>query len=810
MVERNPQLFQMSAAQASAVLGGRRSSENDYRIPHLCGGETALDDNPGLSLSNGRDGALLVHCHYGCEQSDAFAAVSVALGQPRDGGPARVYGDSVVLSLSRCPACDAPGFDARRPHWAQSYAPYLLMSCTAGCSYDSIHRAAAVLVMKRTGHAWLQRAPYTLADRLPRYRFRRDPASGRKGSWESEGKGRKTAGLAPLLWLEGLGPVVLCEGDKAAAALASCASGFSVYSAGDSSALKNADYSALAGCEVVLWPDNDRSGISAMEQVSRRLSAQGCTLSRVDHSTVPAGGDAADLPPSGVLLLLSGASPVGPGGAGEDGDVRPEVRDLVDTTHVADAWRILARHGRRILMAAPANPAERHEIFVLDESTGVWRGGPEPVEGLHSETTKVFAAEVGVAFATGRIDASASRARLSWAKQTQGARGAAEASKMLPTAEAEMRKAGMSTGATVVPESALDPPGHYLGAANGVVDLDSGRLVRSAQAAALLVTRAATTCFDPEASHPLVDDLASHLPSDERDFVLNSFAYALRGTPDRRVNILAGPPNGGKTTLREAVWCAVGDSLAFALPQTSLLQEKYPQRNQHDAGMTGLLTHRFAVGSEIPGGSTPIDAGRLKTISGGDSMALREPNERHRRNRPASATVFLCLNTHNEGCNDLDRLPLHDSAVRDRVKIVLMPQVPGKRDPGVLKRLRSRSFGEAMLAELVRRCVPLQEPPVPPQSVVDAVAEQYERALGPVGEWVSQHLQVTNRPSDWADPQVMHEHLCIWLEERGEVALEGQRETISEIKKFLNLPAQSTKKLKGEVHRVYKGVKFCP
>ena len=177
----------------------------------------------------------------------------------------------------------------------------------------------------------------------------------------------------------------------------------------------------------------------------------------------------------------------------------------------------------------------------------------------------------------------------------------------------------------------------------------------------------------------------------------------------------------GKTTLREAVWCAVGDSLAFALPQNALLQERYPNRNTHDAGLTHLLTHRFAVGSEIPGGSTPIDAGRLKTISGGDSMALREANEKHGRNRPVSATVFLCLNTHNEGCNDLDRLPLHDSAVRDRVKIVLMPDIPGERDPAVLKELRSYEFGEAMLAELVRRCTGLRKPPDPPQSVADAV-----------------------------------------------------------------------------------------
>ena len=148
---------------------------------------------------------------------------------------------------------------------------------------------------------------------------------------------------------------------------------------------------------------------------------------------------------------------------------------------------------------------------------------------------------------------------------------------------------------------------------------------------------------------------------------------------------------------------ALGESLAFSLPQNSLLQEKYPHRNQHNAGLTKLLTHRFAMASEIPGGNTPVDAGQLKTVSGGDSMALREPNERHREDRPVSATLFLCLNTERDGCNDLDRLPLQDAAVRDRVQIVLMPEVPGERDPRVIRRLRSKSVATAMLAELVRR-----------------------------------------------------------------------------------------------------------
>ena len=801
----------LTASEVSQALGGRPGSGGDYRLPHLCAGETRLGQNPGLSVRDGQAGALLVHCHYGCDQADAYAAVVSALGRsaPQE---RRVYGDAVVLSLTDCPACGAPGFHPRKPAWAQSYAPYLLLTCPAGCSYDAVHKSCSDLVAGRTGSAWLQRAPYLLADGFTRYRFRRDPSPGRKGSWEAEGKGRRASGLKPLLWLDDGGPAVLCEGDKAASALSSCLSGYSVYSAGDTSALKNADYSGLAGRDIILWPDNDKSGVSAMERAAQRLAALDCSLSLVDASGLPQGGDAADLPPQEVLSLLSGAVPYEPDVPRDGASPPAEDPHLTDTTHVADAWRLLARHGPRILLSTPADYPDRHGIFVLDEDTGIWRGGPEPLEFIHSDTAKAFAAETGVATSTGAVSSAVSKARLSWSKQGQGARGAAEAGKMLITAAHEMRRAGIATGVTIVPESRLDPPGRYLGVANGVLDLDKGSLLPPADAARFLITQASTTMFKPGATHPLVDQLASHLPGDDREYLLDSFAYGLRGRPDRRLNVLAGPPNGGKTTVREAVWCAVGDSLAFALPQNALLQERYPNRNTHDAGLTHLLTHRFAVGSEIPGGSTPIDAGRLKTISGGDSMALREPNEKHGRNRPASATVFLCLNTHNEGCNDLDRLPLHDSAVRDRVKIVLMPEVPGERDPSVLKSLQSYEFGEAMLAELVRRCASLAHPPEPPQSVEDAVTEQYARVLGTVGEWAVTHLRVTNRQSDYAVAADIHEALSDFMAENDEVPFESASLSVAAIREFVPLP-KSVQRRAGEGSarvRLYPGVVLIP
>ena len=810
----------MTAQQTAAQLGGKQVSPGDWRIPHLCGGATSLGDNPGLSVTDGDGGVLLVHCHYGCDQADAFAAVTAALGTARSapsggpggdsGGSTRLYGDSVVLSLTSCPACGGGGLSSRRPRWASSYAPYLLLSCPAGCSYDVVHKAAAAVVLNETGRAWLQRAPYRLANGNTRHRFRRDPADGRKGSWEREGSGQKATGLSPLLWKEGDGTgAVLCEGDKAAAALASCApEDLAVFSAGDTSALKSADYGNLAGLRVVLWPDRDRSGGQAMRVAAVRLSALGCELVEVDVSSLPESGDAADLPPAEVLALLESAAPPDLPQAPAEPQLGAAMPDLSDYTHVGDAWRILSGHGRRVLLATPADRDERHRVHVLDEQTGVWRGGPEPLEELHSDTAKVYGGDTFVAFATGLVDGAAFRARLAWAKRTQGSGGAVEAGRMLPVAAAEMARAGLRSGATVRLSSELDPPGRYIGCANGVVDLDTGELLPPARGAGCLITLSAAMPYIPGATHELVDGLAGHLPDDEREFLLNSFAYALRGIPDRRIIVIAGPPNGGKSSVREAMAAALGESLAFSLPQNSLLQEKYPHRNQHNAGLTKLLTHRFALASEIPGGSTPVDAGQLKTVSGGDSMALREPNERHREDRPVSATLFLCLNTDRDGCNDLDRLPLGDAAVRDRVQIVSMPEVPGERDPRVIRRLRSKPVATAMLAELVRRAQQLQVPPVPPTSVRDTVAERWARSRSHAEVWVPEHLELTRSLSDWVTPARLHEELSAWIESRGGEPYREQQDSISAIRAVLDLPSQSTRRVDGRVVRVYQGLRM--
>ena len=60
-----------------------------------------------------------------------------------------------------------------------------------------------------------------------------------------------------------------------------------------------------------------------------------------------------------------------------------------------------------------------------------------------------------------------------------------------------MARAGLDSGVAVRLSSELDPPGRYLGCANGVVDLDTGELLPPADAAACLITLAAVMPYAP-------------------------------------------------------------------------------------------------------------------------------------------------------------------------------------------------------------------------------------------------------------------------------------------------------------------------
>lgn len=89
-------------------------------------------------------------------------------------------------------------------------------------------------------------------------------------------------------------PVFIVEGEACADALAML--GLTAVTSGSASSAPVANWSALRGRPVRLWPDHDTAGTDYADAVERILLDQGCTVSRIDVASLdlPDGGDCID------------------------------------------------------------------------------------------------------------------------------------------------------------------------------------------------------------------------------------------------------------------------------------------------------------------------------------------------------------------------------------------------------------------------------------------------------------------------------------------------------------------------------------
>lgn len=107
----------------------------------------------------------------------------------------------------------------------------------------------------------------------------------------------------PLYNLHNIGkvkksPILIVEGEKAADAYNKQKMGlaYAVTWPGGAQAYTTVDLEPLRGRTVILWPDNDTPGISAMHGLAARLRGLGCTLKWLNPPLTEKKTDAADVP----------------------------------------------------------------------------------------------------------------------------------------------------------------------------------------------------------------------------------------------------------------------------------------------------------------------------------------------------------------------------------------------------------------------------------------------------------------------------------------------------------------------------------
>ena len=217
-----------------------------------------------LSVSQGDDGRVLVHCHAGCSHDDICTALGMGVGD--------LFGEA---RKSAAPAKRR----ARRTFE------------TPEAAYDAIARevrGAFVTNWSYPGDVF-RVARFLLPDGGKTYR-----------PIHREGEGwviGDPAGLLPLYRgdeIPGSGPVVVLEGEKCVDAAASVGL-VGVTSAHGAEAAAKGDWRPLAGRDVIILPDNDAAGAGYAEEVASILS--GLTPpARVKIVTLP------DLPEGGDII----------------------------------------------------------------------------------------------------------------------------------------------------------------------------------------------------------------------------------------------------------------------------------------------------------------------------------------------------------------------------------------------------------------------------------------------------------------------------------------------------------------------------
>ena len=475
-----------------------------------------------------------------------------------------------------------------------------------------------------------------------------------------------------------------------------------------------------------------------------------------------------------------------------------------EQTADADAARMMRLHAANLLYVERGN--DFPYLLACADGTGVWERDPAHVDKLLAETGIQWVKDA----ADSRLDQKDLVAVAKW--QTRGANRARRDKTLGSAGRVFLDWNQLSI---VPPElnhckaADLDSDRRYLGASNGVIDLDTGKLLTGQTARRKLVTRRVPEPFYPNAQNGDVDRIFAHLEQMERDYMLDAVAYAVRRGPARRIYVLLGPPRGGKSTALAAITAALGGKEAgysMSIDGANLVQPRFNRPHGHQGGLFGIQDVLICSASELPAGRERLNRGLLKTFDGVQPVAVREVGEKVKDSRPAKGTIFLTLNA-----SDVARLNVLDEAFRDRIKILPYPPLPGPQDAGFVDRVtRDPRAQQAMLAIIVRRTAAMNgqtEPPADPSSVSDAVNDRWTASIGEIGVWLKEHVVQEEKDVLFTD-DLMDAVGDVFPEKEGRYDGRTRKEILALAADVCKLPATKNRRRGGRSGRAYDGFRL--
>lgn len=730
--------FNMGAREAAQRLGRAQVSGSGYKAscPVSSHGKGRGDRTPSLTLNDGDDGRLLVHCKAGCAQDEVLEALI-------DKGVASREGDAVAPKPRRQQAPVRPDVDKPSDEWE---AVPLNTPGAQECNIeDTLIRAGVLdrqkgdlfLVKRDIDRKVVERHPVDainylticLRDGQPAshdvrisYGWQEDKGKPNKehrpvSLWRHlstgrfEWRARQWSKPVPVFGQENVkagdivivheGPTKAVHGENLLAKYAHVAWANGAGFAG------HHDWSFLAGCVVIGMPDNDKPGMDGMSKVrDLALKAGAASFEMVQWpETMPDGGAIDDLAEveagsdDAEMLIVEALAR----SAENTAPKKAFTRDEADLSDLAG----FELHEDGIAMAFADKYKDRLRYCHTRGSWYHWTGSHWQIE----QTSLAF---------------SWSRELCRQFYKSQNNVKVRNFIAKVATASAVERFA-RSDRAFAVTSDVWDKNLFLLGTPDGVVDLRTGKL-RPANPGDNISKVTSVSPAAPGTPAPTWQKFLQDATRGDKElqrFLAQMVGYSLTGdVSEECLFFVHGPGGNGKGVFLRTIGAIMGDYATSASMDTFTASKG----DKHPTDLAKLAGARMVTASETEEGKTWAEA-RIKELTGNERpISARFMRQDFFEYTPQFKLVIV--GNHRPVLNNVDE------AARRRFNIIPFTFKPTEKNPKLKDELEAEY--PAILRWMIDGCLDWQKNGlVRPTSVIEATQEYFD-SQDVFGQWVKE------------------------------------------------------------------------